>query len=286
MHYVDRVWNSADSWSYTERLAFVFNTTESTSDGGDISDLISDGGSGDSGEGSGDSGGATGDGSAGGTSGGDGDGSGSGSGDDGDSDGGNGPDLDHEGSWSSSTDTTRQTMFMMTFTASLGITTPSAAGVAWSINVQYGDTIGVSSEAEGGGVATPAPNGDSGESDGTGDNDEGDEDYSGEETPGGDNQELPDDFTAHSTWGASAGLTVYPWATSQSAVRLKLRVMGQLLAASSPAVETTSVATSCLEPLGRQLASLATWSRLLATAAILAHRVRNRHHCPMEAIWG
>jgi hypothetical protein len=96
--------------------------------------------------------------------------------------------LDESGSWSSTTGVTRGGFFMLTFSASLGMTTPAAAGVKWSIDVNFRDTLGVTADAEG--ESTGTPNASSVE-----------------------NDSLPDDFVSHATWDASIGLTVYSGGT-------------------------------------------------------------------------
>jgi len=178
VHLVDRFWVSDTQWSFTESLFLSF----------DLESLVEEQG-GSTGNGN-DGPAAEGDTPAGST--------------EGDNDNGN-DGLQVESTWESSMEASRSGFFMFTFKASRGITTPSAAGVAWSIWVDYLDSVDFSGEASGGSEFTPsaAVQGGAGSSGAT-------DDDSLTTSEGGqdDLPTYPEDFTASSNWNTSADLFV------------------------------------------------------------------------------
>ncbi len=150
VHFVTRNWTSSEQWSFTERLVFVFNVEQNVQDSGDL-DELNDGGTEDE------------------------DGSETG--------------LAESGNWTSNVGVTRAGYFILTFSASRGISTPSHLGVVWSLNVSYRDGISVSASLNGASTFAPDPN---------------------VTTTSGDENapDVPEDFVGHSSWGASGGVSV------------------------------------------------------------------------------
>ncbi|MFN9420631.1 MAG: hypothetical protein ACK578_24505, partial [Pirellula sp.] len=96
-----------------------------------------------------------------------------------------------------------------TFSASRGITTASAAGVRWSLLVDYLDSASVSAEASGRADFTPSDpstNDDGGSSNGDETGTGGVDGGTGRDAV--DPPQYPDDFTATSKWKASARISV------------------------------------------------------------------------------
>ncbi|MFN9418060.1 MAG: hypothetical protein ACK578_11310, partial [Pirellula sp.] len=129
VHLVDVYWVSPTQWSFTESLVLSFDLGNSVEDEGQES-IVNGQGSNEDGP--------------------DGDDS-SGDPDD-DEDTG----LDVESEWESSIGASRSGYFKFTFSASRGITTASAAGVRWSLLVDYLDSASVSAEASGRADFTPS----------------------------------------------------------------------------------------------------------------------------------
>lgn len=124
------------------------------------------------------------------------------------------PNLDEAGDWSSTSDITRVGFFMMTFVASRGISTPSAAGVKWSIAVDYSDIVSISSTAAGDSAGTPSATND----------------------PENDPEALPADFNSYATWGASVGIVIHS--------------SGGFFVSSTPAIATGSVIERTIDANG------------------------------------
>jgi hypothetical protein len=183
VHLVDVYWVSPTQWSFTESLVLSFDLGNSVEDEGQES-IVNGQGSNEDGP--------------------DGDDS-SGDPDD-DEDTG----LDVESEWESSIGASRSGYFKFSFSASRGITTASAAGVRWSLLVDYLDSASVTAEASGRADFTPSDpstNDDGGSS--NGDDEPG---TGGVEGGTGrdviDTPQYPDDFTATSKWKASARISV------------------------------------------------------------------------------
>jgi hypothetical protein len=198
VHLVDVYWVSPTQWSFTESLVLSFDLGNSVEDEGQES-IVNGQGSNEDGP--------------------DGDDS-SGDPDD-DEDTG----LDVESEWESSIGASRSGYFKFTFSASRGITTASAAGVRWSLLVDYLDSASVSAEASGRADFTPSDpstNDDGGSS--NGDDDEleagGIEGGTGRDVI--DTPQYPDDFTATSKWKASA--------------RISVETSGVIIVSSTPAI--------------------------------------------------
>jgi hypothetical protein len=92
-------------------------------------------------------------------------------------------DLDETSSYTSTLSATRRGFISFTFTSSQGISTPSAAGVQWSISVGYSDTLSVQAAASGTATFTP--------------------------TAGTNENDYPDDFTANSSWSGTISATAF-----------------------------------------------------------------------------
>ncbi|MCA9130253.1 MAG: hypothetical protein KDB22_24365 [Planctomycetales bacterium] len=174
VHIVDTNWTSPTLWSFSETFVLAFNISESGSESGDLSDLSSSGdtlgeSTGEGGEGSGDG-------------------------------------LVSSGGWSIDTAYGRGGFAIIRFTASLGVVTSAAAGVAWSLSVDYGDRISVSAVGSGASTFAVDPN----LTNTGGDSSSGDEwGGSGDGNLGGGDSLFPDDFHGESAWNAGAGVVVY-----------------------------------------------------------------------------
>ncbi|MFN9416229.1 MAG: hypothetical protein ACK578_01850, partial [Pirellula sp.] len=179
VHTINRVWIDSQHWSVTESLIFAFNITVDvplTEPDDDSSG--SDGSSGDD-------------------------------------TGGSSRDLSQthnvETTNSVIATITRKGFVILVFHAERGITTPSAAGMKWSFNVNYSDAITIGIEA--GGESTVTPKEPSEEPEGSGSNGGGFEgdgsEGDGSEGGGGREGDIPDDFTGESSFGISASVTVW-----------------------------------------------------------------------------
>ena len=179
VHTINRVWIDSQHWSVTESLIFAFNITV------DVPLTEPDEDS-------------------------------SGSDDSSDDDtGGSSRDLSQthnvETTSSLSATITRKGFVILVFHAERGITTPSAAGVKWSFNVNYSDAITIGIEA--GGESSVTPKEPAEESEGSGSNGGGSEgdgsEGDGSEGGGGREGDIPDDFAGESSFGISASVTVW-----------------------------------------------------------------------------
>ncbi|MEI7462500.1 MAG: hypothetical protein WCK15_24135, partial [Pirellula sp.] len=162
VHKIDRNWASPTQWSITETVISVYSLGDSETTVHDVADLAE----GDSGN--------------------------EGSGDSNEGDGTDEPsELEETGSWETTISTSRRGFVIMTLHASMGITSPVAAGVLWSISLNYSDSVTVGAVAGGGSSFAPAEK-------------EGDAASSGSAGRG---TGVPPDFEGSADWGASFGVT-------------------------------------------------------------------------------
>jgi hypothetical protein len=127
VHAVDVIWVSPEQWSFTESLVLSFNLGNANNETGNQSII-----------------------------------NGTGQDQDGDSTGDDGAEddenlgLDVADNWQSTTQASRSGYYKFFFSASRGMTTASAAGVRWSVMLDYLDSASVVSETAGVSVFTPS----------------------------------------------------------------------------------------------------------------------------------
>jgi hypothetical protein len=112
--------------------------------------------------------------------------------------------LEETSSWESAVGVSRSGYLFFSLDASRGITTPSAAGVLWSLDMRFLDSLFISGNA--GGESTFIPKEPDNEAEGDGDSGGGGD---ARRTQGGNDStgnSYPDDFNAQSEWSATFGV--------------------------------------------------------------------------------